>query len=575
MRRDPATLTRRQYDLIIVGGGIFGLCAAWDAAARGLSVALLERGDFGYATSANHFKMVHGGIRYLQHLDLPRVRESSHERSALLRLAPHLVEPLPICIPTYGHGTKGKAFLRAGILAYDALTADRNRRIADPARRIPLGRALSRREALALFPALDPRGLTGAVVFSDGQIYNPPRLSLAFLRTAVESGADAANYVEATDLIVRGGRVAGVRARDRLSGAELEVQGRSVLNAAGPWAGGLLGRWLGRPPGRELTFSRDACFVVRRPLLSDTYALAIQGQTHDPDAVLSRGNRHLFVVPWRGHSLVGVWHKVFRDDPDAFTLTADEVQSFLDELNQSCPGLNLTLADVAMWNAGLVLFGENEAGSRHLSYGKRSLLIDHGREHGIEGLFSLIGVRYTTGRGMARKAVDLVAGRLGGDLARRPALPATVYGGEIEHYSAFEGQALQRYAGRLAPALVRSLTRNYGAAFEQVLRGGGPGDEATLAGSDVLRAQVRYAVREEMAQTLGDVVLRRTDLGTGGHPGVEALTEAAELMAAELGWEPGRAEREIAAVAELYPGFGALPVALSAPQLAAEPVGAL
>jgi len=132
MKRNVAALDGKEYDLIVVGGGIFGICAAWDATLRGLSVALLERGDFAHATSANCFKIVHGGIRYLQHADLYRVRESSHERNVLLRIAPHLVHPLPIAIPTYGHGVQGKAFLQAGLRAYNLITFDRNRGITDP-----------------------------------------------------------------------------------------------------------------------------------------------------------------------------------------------------------------------------------------------------------------------------------------------------------------------------------------------------------------------------------------------------------------------------------------------------------
>ena len=135
MRRDLTALADRVYDLVVVGGGIYGACAAWDATLRGLSVALLERQDFGGATTANSLKMVHGGIRYLQHADIYRVRESSRERRALLRIAPHLVRPLPIVIPTYGHGLQGKEFLSAGIKAYELLTCDRNRGLRDPERR--------------------------------------------------------------------------------------------------------------------------------------------------------------------------------------------------------------------------------------------------------------------------------------------------------------------------------------------------------------------------------------------------------------------------------------------------------
>ncbi|MBA2564901.1 MAG: FAD-dependent oxidoreductase, partial [Gemmatimonadetes bacterium] len=211
MRRNPGALAGREFDLVVVGGGIFGVCAAWDATLRGLSVALLEKTDFAHATSANSYKMIHGGIRYLQHGDVVRLRESSGERRALLRIAPHLVHPLPIVIPTYGHAFQGKELLAAGMLAYDLLTLDRNRGIGAANRRIPRTRLLPREEVLRLFPGLEPRGLTGGAVFHDGQMYNPPRLGLAFVRSAVEGGAVAANYVEAAAFLGGDSRVTGVR----------------------------------------------------------------------------------------------------------------------------------------------------------------------------------------------------------------------------------------------------------------------------------------------------------------------------------------------------------------------------
>ena len=155
--------------------------------------------------------MVHGGIRYLQHADVARLRHSARARATFLRVAPHLVRPLPIVVPTYGWGMKSKAVLRAGMAAYDLLTLDRNRGIADPARQIPMRSFIGREEVLRRYPGLDPDGLTGAGVFCDGQMYNPPRLVLAFVQSAVAAGAVCANYVEATGLIQRAGRVAGVR----------------------------------------------------------------------------------------------------------------------------------------------------------------------------------------------------------------------------------------------------------------------------------------------------------------------------------------------------------------------------
>ncbi|MEJ2748354.1 MAG: FAD-dependent oxidoreductase [Anaerolineae bacterium] len=223
MKRNTSALTNQEFDLVVVGGGIFGVAAAWDATLRGLSVALIEQGDFGQATSANHFKVVHGGIRYLQHGDVYRIRESSAERSAFLRTAPHLVRPFPFVIPTYGHGMKSKEAMKIALLLYDLFTFDRNRGIKDERNHVPSGHTISRQECRAMFPDLDPTGLTGAAIFHDGQMYNPPRLTLAFVQSAAAAGAVVANYVQATGFLRQGNQVYGVTAVDKLSSEELEI----------------------------------------------------------------------------------------------------------------------------------------------------------------------------------------------------------------------------------------------------------------------------------------------------------------------------------------------------------------
>lgn len=548
MQRDISRLTDGPFDLVVVGGGIFGACVAWDAAHRGLSAALVERGDFGGGTSAHSFKMVHGGIRYLQHLDLPRVRHSCAERTSLLVLAPHLVRPLPIMVPTYGHGLKGKAFLGAGVRLYDLVTWDRNRQIRDPARRIPPGRFLSRGEVLEAFPDLNPEGLTGAAVFCDGQMHNPPRLVLAFLRSAVEAGAVAANYVEATGFLREGDRITGVRAVDRLGGGELEVRGKVVVNAAGPWAEPLLKDRLGTGLNPTGTYSRDACFVVRRRF-PGPFALALPGVTRDPDAVFSRSARHMFLVPWRDFTLVGVWHVVHGAGPDDFTVTDAELEAFTAEINGIYPALKLTLDDVCLWNAGLVPFGENAPDARHLSYGKRSRLIDHA-EDGLEGLVTLIGIRYTMGRGEAARAVDLAARKLGRALPRIPVGGVPAHGGDVPDFEAFVAEATRRHAGLLEGATVRALAHNHGTGLDEVaaLARERPEWSRPVAGTPVVGAEVVHAARSEMAVRLADVVLRRTDLGPGADPGDAAIRACAALMAPELGWNEAAVEAEVADV---------------------------
>lgn len=555
MRRDVTALAEREFDLAIVGGGIFGACAAWDAARRGLSVALIERGDFCSGTSANSFKFIHGGMRYLQHLDIMRVRESSAARRVFLRVAPHLVYPLPVVVPAYGHGIRGLEILRVATAMYDALTFDRSRGIRDPQRRVPRSYSLSRDQVRELYPHLPDAGLTGAAVFHDAQMHNPPRLVLAYVRSASDAGAAVANYVEATGLVTRNDRIVGVRARDLLNDEKLTVRARVVLNAAGPQAESLLEDSLGRSLEPRTPWSRDAFFVVDRSLLPDRRALALQGPTRDPDAILSRGERHLFLVPWRGSTLVGVWHRMYAGPPDDFHVTDEELRSFLDEVNAAAGGLDLELQDISLWNAGLIPFGENDPHSRDLSFGHRSRLVDHAREGGPEGLVTLIGVRYTTGPRDAARAVDLAYRSLGEKPEPSRSSDTPVHGGDIEDFESLVRGVANEAPPGLPEETIRELAHDHGTAYGAVLglTRHDPSLGTTIEGSTVLRAEVVHAVREEMAERLEDVVLRRTHLGTARYPGRRAVEECAGLMAAELSWSDRRTKSELDLVESRFP----------------------
>src|ERR1700679_14245 len=334
MKRDLAALAAERFDLLIVGGGAFGAAAAWDATLRGLRVALIEQRDFASGASAECFKMVHGGIRYLQHADIRRLRASCAERSAMLRIAPHLVTPLPILIPTYGHGRQGKAFLAAGMYVYDLLTSGRNSDIADETRRIAGTKLMSRTQTLELFPELEQRSLTGGAVFEDGQMYNTARLVLAFVQSAVSRGATAANYTEATGVLWDEARLCGARVRDTLRGEKFDIRAKLVLNAAGPWADYLLQAGERFGTHRRGHFSRDACFIVNRKPQS-RYALAVPGASRDSDAVVSRAARHLFSVPWRDRTLIGVWHRLFAERPETARVEEAEIMEWIAEMNGS------------------------------------------------------------------------------------------------------------------------------------------------------------------------------------------------------------------------------------------------
>jgi glycerol-3-phosphate dehydrogenase len=549
MSRNFDALDSRVFDVLVIGGGVFGACAAWDATLRGLSVALIERADFCSGVSANSYKFVHGGIRYLQHADLSRLRQSCAERSALLRVAPHLVAPVPVVIPTFARPRQGKALLGAGMLLYDALTLDRNLGIADHGRRIPLTRFLGREAVLELFPSLPRRDLTGAAIFCDGQMYNPTRLVLAFVKSAMEQGAIAVNYAEAEKLVLSDTAVDAVRVRDNVSGEVIEVRARAVLNAAGPWVPWMLADLDRDRRALAGTYSRDACFVVKRKF-PHSYALALQGRTRDPDALLSRPARHLFMTPWRQYTLCGVWHRVWAEHPDDVRVTELEIESFISEVNDAMPGLDLSPPDVTMWNAGLVPFGDNEEGASNLRYGKRSHVIDHRAAHGLTNLVSLIGVRYTMARADACRAVDLVCAKLGEKLPRARTHVVPVHGAGFESFDALVAAVTRRIGDAAGAEAATALAHNYGSAYRSVVELAGEPDigAGCLTGTNVFRAEIAHAVREEMALRLTDIVFRRTELATGGHPGPKALHEAATLAARELGWDERRRREEVASV---------------------------
>lgn len=546
--RELKRLSSEHFDILVVGGGAAGAATAREAALRGFKTALIEREDFSAGASAHCFKVVHGGIRYLQHADLKRLRASCWERSVLLRIAPHLVAPLPFVVPTYGRGRSSRWFLGSGMLLYDALTADLNRHVTNPGRRIQRTRFLNRRETLELFPAIDSPKLTGAAVFEDGQMYNPPRLVLAFVRAAATLGATVANYVEAEHLLLHGSRIVGVAAVDRLSGASFEIRADLVINAAGPWAEGLLHRNPDQRYGPAGNYSRDACFVVSRKC-DASMALAVQGRSRDSDALLARGARHLFLVPWRDCTLVGVWHALVPRDPDRTKLTRQELLQFLDEVNASYPALAFAESEVRRVDFGLVPFGESSQQKGGLSFGKQSRLIDH-REYGVTGLISLISVRYTVARRDAADALGLAELQLGARDGGYESDWRALRGGDFDDISALERQFMAKAPSWLPSRAITGLVRNYGTELAPLLElaNSEPRLRRFLSGSHVSCAEAVYSVRHEMAQRMTDVVFRRTELGTAGHPGSSALIELQQLLAREFQWSHQRAADELAEV---------------------------
>lgn len=560
MKRNLRNISGKKYDVAIIGAGIFGCCALWESVRRGLSAVLIDKGDFSQATSANHYKMVHGGIRYLQHADFNRVHESSRERSALLRIAPHLVSPLPIIVPTYGHGIKGKELLSTGLLLYNFLTYKRNKGIQDIDRQIPGGTLLSSSELLEIFPGIEQKNLTGGVLFYDAQMYNPPRIALSFLHSAIAEGADAANYLEANGFLQDKEQIFGIKANDVLTGEQLEIQSKIVLNSAGPWANDLLEKGANIKLNPKPIFSRDLGFVVSKKF-NDKFSFACQIKSNDADALIDRGGRHIFISPWRDYTLIGVWHKIYKYSPDMVVADEWELQAYINDVNSAYPIFNLSLEDITMVNTGLTLFGEeNKQGERTLSFGKRSLLIDHESVDKKKGIVTLIGVRATTARGMAEKAIDLILKKLQKTFKKSDTEVVPIYGGNIDGFENYLNDAVKNSKFNIEHDIMKSLIHNYGNKYENVLTN--IFSDASLAdrigNTNTIKAQIIYAIREEMAQKLSDIIFRRTDIGTGANPGENVIRECADLMAKELNWDDVRKEKEIIEISKIYSKHGSI-----------------
>jgi glycerol-3-phosphate dehydrogenase len=533
MRRDLNRLATGSFDLLIIGGGIHGIVAAYDAAQRGLSVALVERGDFAGAASFNHLKTVHGGLRYLQSADLKRMRESIVERRTLARIAPHLLTPLPFLMPTYLKPTRSGLAMRVAFTADALIGHDRNAGV--PAHlHIPAGRVMGRDECLRLFPDVRRRGLTGGALWYDYQMRSTERLTLAFAEAADAHGACLANYVEACGAAVEGGRLKSVRVRDRLTGTEYDLRATVTLNAAGAGAGRVMEAF---GCGRPYPLIKAMNLVTSRPMSGP----ALASSTND--------GRMLFLVPWQGLLLAGTSHGETTCGPDDSEVTPDELQWFIGQVNEAFSGLRLRPDEVTMVHRGVV--PARDGGPGHVDLEGHFRIRDHAAE-GIEGALSLLAVKYTTGRGVAAGAVDRVMKKLGRRVACRTGegpLPGAT--GDIEETAA----GLQRQFPAVAPEALPPLVSTYGTLASRVLEL--TRQESSLADPvapsvRVLKAQVAYAVREEMGCTLVDVITRRTLLGVAGFPGQDAVNGCAEVMARECGWTPARMQEEVDAVARFY-----------------------
>jgi glycerol-3-phosphate dehydrogenase len=512
-----------RFDLLVIGGGITGAALAYEAASRGLSVALVEKDDFGGATSAATGKLIHGGLRYLQQFEIALVRESLRERRILSNIAPNLVYPYPIILP------EPSLLARAGLYFYDILSFDR-KWTRDRSKRLPAHRTLLREEASAAVPG----GADRAILYYDCLCLCPERLTLYFLKSAAAHGARVANYARSENLLIEGNRVLGATVRDRITGRAANVTASVTVNATGPWTQALLNR----TPETVTPFPKkrsEGIYLITRKL-TDNMVLYVGP------------HGHYSFAPWRGHSLIGPTEKSYFGPVDDWKVSRESVEEFLDVINRTAVlPKKLTRKDVLFAYGGLRPLVETEAEDTYTA-SRRSDLHDHA-EDGIEGLITAAGGKYTTSRGFAEQIFSRVARKVGRKSGPGVSKKRFLHGCKIPDIEGFVSDAVARHDD-FGANTVEFLARHYGTEYEAVLEIARSSKELArpLNGDGEIPAQALFALRHESARSLADIFFRRTGMGTLGDPGKKAIEAVARVAARELAWSAKKTGEETAAL---------------------------
>jgi glycerol-3-phosphate dehydrogenase len=492
--RAPGRLESGRFDLAVIGGGMLGAFVAWDASLRGYRTALIERDDFACGTTSASGRVLHGGLRSLQHLAFRSAAESLRERETLARLAPRLSIPLVFLFPA-GAGVD-PFLLRGAALAWRGVTSLRPDGL-------PAARFSGSEHDLP--EPLRPWAPRGGLEVYDRQLIAPERLVFGVLAAAADEGAVVVNRIEARRILVRNGRVEGIRVRDRVAERDSELLADRVVNAAGPWAPDLWPARSGEPP--TVTFARGVHVVADIP--PPAAALGLPWRDEDAGGRIRRARR-LFVMPWAGATLIGAsWEPMDSRPKEKLRPDPREVGRFVDSVAERWPDLGLDRSRVRHAVVGLYpRFGTDRLSPDSFQVSRHPLIVDHRGRGGPEGLITAIGVKLTTARAVAERILDRFDAA--GDRTRSGSLTASH--GPLESAT---------------PASIPQL------GFEAVTE---PRLAADLA---------RTAIESEQALSLADLFLRRSVAGQFGMPAREVLEAAGAELSRGLGWPVDRVATEV------------------------------
>ncbi len=538
------SIAGRRFEVVVIGGGITGAGVALDAASRGYSVALLERGDYASGTSSRSSKMVHGGLRYLQNFDLGLVREALIERQLMVQLAPHLVYPTPFVVPSFADERRQRG-LGIGLNMYDVMATTRvgrSRRDIRAAREEDeqlywspdRHRTIDREELLELVPALERRDPEDAYLFYDCQT-DDVRLVLTVLGEAERFGATMLNGAEVTEVLSRGGRACGVACIEAESGERFEVEADNVVNATGVWADRIRSEIVEEEDVPRIAPSRGTHVLLDRDDLSTGSAACI---------VPAAEGRQIFALPWYGRTLVGTTDNDFSGDIDHPDPVSGDIEYLLEAVNAFF-GVTLGAADLVGAYAGVRPLISTGDPKKSVDISRKAELYETS-----SGMLTITGGKLTTWRRMAKQTVDR--------LVERGAREAPCHTAEIPLGMEARAADLEAPAG-VGEEAVAQLAFRYGHAARAVLALAGEDPKlaaAIVPGRPDLLAEATIAARHEQARSVADVLLRRTRLGLLAAPQLRdaaSVRPVAEALGAELGWSRRRVKRE----AEAWPAAAA------------------
>lgn len=524
---------KNHYDMVIVGGGISGAFVAYEAASRGLKVALFEKGDFGEATSAATSKLIHGGLRYLANLEFGLVRESLIERRVLENIAPNFVYPLPMLIPTYKNIKSSKYLLTAGMLLYDLLSFDKSW-TWDDSKKIPMHRTIGKKKTKLLAPLVPQRKLSGSSIFYDCQNINPERLTLGVIKSAASYGAHMANYAKMEQLIVESEIVKGVIVKDLLSGKSHKIDADITINATGPWSDIVL-KTTGNLKNIDHHIRRSEGIHLIVKKMVDDHAITI----------VTKKKRHVFMLPWRNHTIIGTTDKAYSGKPDDYSVSEKSIAELLEEINASLDKqYHISKKDILYSYGGMRPLVEKETEGTY-NASRRYELYDNSQQ-GLGNLFSVEGGKYTTSRHLAENLLKKIGKKKKRDFGKSITKDKYLQDSSIKDMEGFIKDLEKEYP-QFSPSSINYIGRNYGERAHDIFKLA-INDETlkeVLTNDGEILAEVRFVLENEMVFHLSDVFFRRTGIGSLGFPGKKVFNKVVDLCQHYLNWTEEQKQAEI------------------------------